>query len=114
MDVHLSKFFKVTAILGGLFTFGLVAIILWVQSRTFPKHIDGQGITLRSGKKYDWSALTKATPVTVVNSRGQRVAGKLMLEFGKKKVNIVPPSYKEGYEVINYINSLLGADLQSG
>lgn len=114
MDVHLSKFFKVTAVLGGIFTFGLVAVILWVQSRTFPKHIDGQGLTLRSGKTYKWNELTKATPVTVVNSRGQRVAGKLMLEFGKKKVNIVPASYKEGYEVINYINSILGTELQSG
>ena len=114
MDVHLSGFFKTTAIVGGIFTFGLVAIILWVQSRTFPKHIDSEGVTLRSAKRYTWKELTKATPVTVVDARGRRMAGKLVLEFGKKKVNIVPASYKEGYEVINYINSILGIELQSG
>jgi len=114
MDVHLSGFFKTTMILGGFFTFGLVAVILYVQSRTFPKHIDGEGVTLRSGKKYSWSGLTKATPVTVVDSRGRRMAGKLILEFGKKKVNIVPPSYKEGHQVIQYINTILGTEMQSG
>jgi len=114
MNVHLSKFFLITAIVGGFFTFGLVALILFVQSRTFPKSIDGEGITLRSGKRYSWHMLTKATPVTIVDSRGRRMAGKLILEFGKKKVNIVPASYKEGYAVIDYINSLLGTNMQSG
>ena len=114
MDVHLSKFFKITMIVGGIFTFGLVAVVLWIQARTFPKRIDSEGITLRSGKRYTWVQLTKATPVTVVDQLGRRVAGKLLLDFGGKKVDIVPGSYAEGHAVIEYINSILGLDLQSG
>ena len=119
MQVKLSKFFKTTAILGGIFSFGVVPLILWFQSRTFPKHIDTTGIKLRNGKHYLWAQLKKATPHTILNSRGQRMGGKLVLEFdidGKKlkKVDVVPASYKQGHGVIDHINALLGTDFISG
>lgn len=119
MNVGLSRFYLLTFVLGGFCTCGLVPLILWFQARSFPRYIDVQGVRLRNGKFYPWSQLKKATPVTVIEQRGRRVAGKLLLEFDLdnhklKKVNIVPASYQEGYAVIDYINSILGTELKSG
>lgn len=114
MDVHVNGFYKIVIVLAGIFTLGLGAVLMWLQLRSWPKHIDASGITLRNGKKFMWTELTDTRAVTVVGRYGVRITGRLELVFGKKKVRIVPQSLKEGQGVIKYINEILGTQLQTG
>ena len=114
MDIHPKKGYWIFMIIGGLFSFGVITIVLWFGSRKWPKRIDTQGITLRNGKTYLWSQLSSVHPVTVVNSRGNRVTGRLDLAFGKDRVSIVPQSIQEGYRAITYIGEVTGIDVASG
>lgn len=114
IEVHLGRNVRVLLILLVPLTLGIGTIAVWLSMLSWPKLVDGEGITTRQGKRYTWSGLTNVKPVTVVNRYGQRVSGRLDLLFGKSRVQVVPHSLREGPEVMSLISRTLGVNVESG
>ena len=114
LDVHLSRSYKSLLWLVGVFTLGIGALAMWLAARSWPRVIDQEGITLRSGRRLKWSELSEVRRVRAVDSYGRRVTGSLELIFGKAKAKIVPQSLAEGREVLAYLSRLLGEEIAPG
>jgi len=113
IDVELGPNFKFVLVLVGVCTCGVGALVLWLTTRNWPRRLDDQGITLRSGKQVAWADLSAQQRVTAVDSLGRRVSGRLDLMFGKTKVAIVPQSLVQGPQVMAYLEAVLG-DARTG
>ncbi len=114
MEIHLSKSYKFILWLVGICTLGVGALLMWLSTRTWPGVIDQEGITLRNGKRVEWKQLSDVQRVTVVDSLGRRVTGRLELVFGKTKVKIVPQSLAEGQAALDYVSQILGGEVAPG
>ncbi len=114
LEVHLSRSYKFTLWLVGIFTLGVGALGMWLSARSWPRVLDPEGITLRSGARVAWNQLTDVRRVTVVDELGRKVTGRLELVFGETKVKIVPQSLAEGQAVLDYLGQLLGEEVAPG
>jgi len=114
LEVHLSRSYKFTLWLVGIFTLGIGALGMWLSARSWPKVLDQQGMTLRNGKRVEWNQLSDVKRVTVVNELGRRVTGRLELTFGKTKTKIVPQSLAEGQAALDYISQIVGEEVTPG
>ena len=114
LSIHVRTSYKVLMIVFFLFTAGVGTLILWLSALKWPKLVDTEGMTLRSGKRLLWKDLTRMQPVTVVNQYGARISGRLDLYFGKKVARIVPHSLKEGGALMNYLSKLFGKEVTAG
>ncbi len=114
LRTHLRTSYIVMMLLMIPFTFGIATLFMWITSRKWPKLIDSEGMTLRSGKRLLWTELTKIQPVTVVNRAGVRITGRLDLYFDKFVVPIVTHSLKEGDTVLEFTSKILKVPLASG
>lgn len=112
--VHYSGSYKVILWLVGFFTLGIGPLAMWLSTRSWPKELDGEGMTLRNGRRVRWDELTDIRRVTVVNNMGRRITGRLDLIFGKTKVQIVPQSLEEGPAIMSYLSGVVGQELASG
>ncbi len=107
MDVELSGFYKSVIIFVAIFTLGIGGIAMWLQLRTWPKHIDSKGITLRNGRYLSWEEFTNKKDVAVVNQRGNQIASRVELYFGKTVVRIVVPSLKNGNAIVQFVDDIV-------
>jgi len=115
LEVSLSGSYKFVMCLVGLCTFGLGAVVMWLSARSWPRVLDAEGITLRSGRRMAWDDLTDVRKVTVVDpNRGRRVTGRLDLVFGRKKARVVPQSLRQGPEVMAFLTDALGQQVSTG
>jgi hypothetical protein len=108
IEVHLSDPYKSLMWLLAFTSLGIGTLALWLTARSWPRVVDDEGMTLRSGKRVRWSEMTDTRLFTVVDDRGRRVTGRLELYFGKTKVKVVPHSIAEGPEVMAYIDRMAG------
>lgn len=106
IDVHLSSAYKSLMRLLAFTSLGVGTLALWLSARSWPRVVDGEGITVRNGRRVLWSDLTDLQVVTVADERGRRVTGRVDLLFGKTKVKIVPHSLAEGQEVMDFIRRM--------
>ena len=114
IEVHLSGAYKSLMWLLAFTSLGVGTLALWLSARSWPKVVDGEGITVRNGKRVRWSDLSDSRLVTVVDDRGRRVTGRLELIFGKTKVKVVPHSLAEGQEVMDFLRRVAGGPLATG
>ena len=111
LDLHLKPSFIAMMVILGCMSFGFVPLVIWLMAaRHYPKALDSDGITLRTGEKLLWRDLTEKKRMIVENGRSRYVAG-VGLKFGKKNVQIAPAWLAEGPQVLPYVSRVLGEDL---
>lgn len=111
LDLHLTTMFKVLLVLLGFASCGLTPLVMWLVSvRHYPKAFDAEGLTLRSGQKLPWKAVTGVKRLLVQHGSTQSVAG-VGLTFGSTQVKIAPRVLAEGNQVLPYLSRVLGQDL---
>jgi len=113
MTIDLGPGFKMALWLLGLFTCGVGALALWLTARSWPRTMDDDGITLRSGKRVLWRDCTRVVQVTAMGD-GTRISGRAELEFGKVKVPLVPQSVLQGQAMLDFASRRVGTLVQSG
>ncbi len=96
--VAISTLFKVTAVVGGLMTCGLVGVMLWVVSRHMPKTMDGHGLKLRNGRSYAWKDLTLRERVT----HDGQVMGVDLLTPDDRGIRLAGGAFQDGEAVVQY------------
>lgn len=115
LNINISGTYKTIMWVSGICTCGVGAYFMWLSSRSWPKVIDEEGMTLQNGKRVLWKEMTDRRSVTVVDSyTGRRITGRLELIFGKTTVRIVPQSIVEGSAAIDFITEIIGEEVESG
>lgn len=99
IDVKLTSFFWTTFGCGGLMTCGLVAVILWVQARRFPRRMDAAGVETRAGKRYPWAGLEVTR---WVNARTGAVLGYDLVAPDAGRIKLAAASLQGGWDTVNY------------
>ena len=101
---------KISIVVGGIFTFGMWPLIVWLTQRGHsPKVLDREGLTLRNGKRLLWRDLTGIVRTTI--SGGFIVVKPLDLMFGKRVVRIIPRTIANRDEVFAFLSQVLGQRL---
>jgi hypothetical protein len=100
LTVRISTIFKVTAVIGGIMTCGLVGVMLWVVSRSMPKTMDGLGIRLRNRKRYAWADLTLRK--RVASHDETLVMGYDLLTEDGRAVRLAEGAFRDGEAVVQY------------
>jgi len=100
LTVKISTIFKVTAVIGGLMTCGLVGVMLWVVSRNMPKTMDGLGVRLRNRKRYAWADLTLRK--RVASHDETLVMGYDLLTEDGRGIRLAAGAFQEGEAVLEY------------
>lgn len=98
LDVEVSPLFWVTLGAGGLMTCGLVAVAMFILSRRFPRRLDGDGITLRDGRRFVWRDLRLRERVLPDG----RVMGHDLLAGDGTAIRLAPGGLVEGRAVTAY------------
>ncbi|MEQ9321410.1 MAG: hypothetical protein RIF41_19760 [Polyangiaceae bacterium] len=95
-EVELAPTFWVVAIIGGVFTFGLLVPFLWWYAQRYPKVIDPEGVTLRDGRRFSWTELESVNRVSVRQSGIQTVTDALHLQFPGLLIGYNPALFVNG------------------
>jgi hypothetical protein len=64
LHVALSGSFYALALVGALFTLGVVLPFVWWISLNYPRSIDADGITTRGGARHRWDTLERTVRMT--------------------------------------------------
>ncbi|MEI8258372.1 MAG: hypothetical protein WCJ30_22070, partial [Deltaproteobacteria bacterium] len=88
MDVRLAASSWVMLVFVGVFTFGVGALGLLLTWRRFPRRMDADGLTLRSGRSFRWSELTLRRRVAA--HRPSLVLGYDLLAGDGAEIRIAP------------------------
>jgi len=114
MHVGLGGLYVFRLIVLGLVSCGLISLLDYmIRARRFPKLVDPEGMTLRSGVRVSWRELTQVTRVRYTRY-GFRVAGALELSFGRTTALIRPMYVANADGVIAYISQVTGRSLSTG
>ena len=89
-------------VVGGLFSFGLVPLILILSLKTQPTRMGPAGMTLKNGTQIPWSSLTKVVHVRVHGQTGV-VAERFDLSHPKGVTKVVLNRIYNRDAVFNYI-----------
>lgn len=108
IEVRIKPTYIIVSLLLALFTFGIGGLVMWLMTITWPRSLDQEGITLRSGKRVLWKNATRAQPTRVV-FLGMRVNGGLILHFGNDMVSVVPASITPADQVVELVARKTGA-----
>lgn len=95
-EVKLNAVFWIVAAIGAFFTFGLLAPFLWWYSRRYPRFIDPSGVTLRSGRRFEWTELESVNRVSVTSSGIPTVNDALHLKFPGLLIGYNPALFQDG------------------
>lgn len=114
LTIEINPAFRMLLWILGIFTLGVGALGMWLQTRSWPRVMDDDGITLRNGTRVRWSECTKIVRVTAVTEHGGRISGRADLLFGKTRVRLVPQSLVQGQAVLDYASAHLGQAVISG
>jgi hypothetical protein len=95
---------------------GLGLIIHFCNNRTFPKVLDDEGITTRSGKKYLWSNLVdwERHRLVLNSSFGPRITGNVTLIFTGGEVRIGSFPIANLNEVQAFLSRKFSQDVRPG
>lgn len=110
IQVEIAGSYKMVQWIVGLCTFGIGALAMHLSAQPWPKELDEDGITTRSGKRYKWDDIEKATAITVVDQLGRRVTGRLDLKAGKDTIKVVTQSIVPADRVLDMVQRKLGND----
>jgi hypothetical protein len=111
LELHLKGGFIAIMVILGFMSCGLTPLVMWLVSvKDYPKALDAEGVTLRSGQKLPWSQLTEKKKLVLRRGSQKTVTG-LGLVFGKKRVNIAPRALVEGDRVLPFLSRILREDL---
>lgn len=108
IQVEIAGSYTMVQWIVGLCTFGIGALAMHLSAQPWPKEMDEEGITTRSGKRYKWDDIEKATSVTVVDEKGRRLTGRLDLKAGKDTIKIVTQSIIPADRVLAMVQRKLG------
>lgn len=110
LELHFNRRFKIMMVLLGLVSFGFLPLLLWfAAARHYPRALDAEGVTLRSGERLPWRDLT-GRHTTVARLGGGRSAVTVVdLRFGRRTAKISVPMLAEGAQAVAYLDRLLGA-----
>ena len=115
VKVKLSAGFWILLFCISLITFGAFALVFILAALTWPKVLDDEGLTLRTGKRYLWANIYNVRAVTVRHTSGIKLTGRVELEFyinkKFKKVRIVPFSTGNMDEVLDFLSVRLGSHI---
>jgi len=95
---------------------GLGLIIHFTNNRVFPKIIDDEGITTRSGKRHLWKGLMDWERQRLVagGTYGPRITGNITLFFETGKVRIGSFPIENLNEVLTFVSQKLTAEISTG
>ncbi len=114
IEVELAPGYKMLMLILALVTCGVGWVALWATARSWPKVVDGEGITTRGGKRVFWTELDAQQRVSAVDHLGRRISGRLDLVFGKTRVAIVPQSIVPAQQVMDVLSQVLGGQARTG
>lgn len=115
LNIEIHSGFKTIMWIVGVFTCGVGAVGLWWQTRSWPRVMDADGITLRNGTRVRWADCTRVIQVTAVDGQGGgRMSGRADLEFGRVRVRLVPQSVVQGEAMLEFASERLGQRVISG
>jgi hypothetical protein len=110
LDLHLKGSFIVILVLLGCVSCGITPLIMWLATvKNYPKGLDGEGVTLRSGARVPWSSLTGKKKMILRRGGRKSVIG-VVLTFGSTKVNIAPRVLAEETQVLPFLSRVLRED----
>jgi hypothetical protein len=95
-EVKLNVVFWIVAAIGGVCTFGFLVPFLWWYSRRYPRFIDPLGVTLRSGRRFEWTELESVNRVSVSSSGIPTVSDALHLKFPRLLIGYNPALFQDG------------------
>lgn len=111
IKVELSGSFKMVLWIVGFCMLGIGALFMYMTTLTWPREMDEDGMTLRSGKRIPWGEITGSTAVTVVDAQtGRRMTGRLDLTAKGQKIKIVTQSIVPADQVMEMIRRKLGSE----
>ncbi len=94
LNVSLGTGFFVLAVIGGIFTFGVALLAVWMISLNYPARLEPDGLLTRGGKRHAWKDLEHTL---------QLQKGALRLVFAGGSVNVVPRFLAAPGEVLDYL-----------
>lgn len=111
LELHLSGGYTAMLVALGLISCGFVPLCMWAMAiKDYPKALDAEGVTLKSGRKLPWRELTEKRRSILRTSGGKKFVTGVMLRFGDTRVAIAPRALKEGRQVLPYLSRVLGED----
>ena len=116
VTVRLSAgYFIGIALLSIMWGLGLI-LHFFVNSRVFPRVIDDEGITTRSGRRHLWQNLQdwERTRLVVGGAGGPRITGNVTFYFSTGKVLIGSFSIDNLPEVLQFLTKKLGIAVTPG
>ena len=91
---------------------GLTPLVIWLLSvKHYPRSLDPEGVTLKSGQRLPWKDLTQKRRLVVQTRSGRKTVTGVGLVFGKTQVKIAPRVLVDGARVLPYLSRVLGEDL---
>ena len=116
MELKTSLGFKIRLAIVALFSLGLGLLSHLIRSRSWPRLIDREGITLRNGTRYAWSNLSRVGVLIVVDRRGMTLpfGGAWQLTFGEVTITLNPSTFRKGNEALELITALTGRSPKTG
>src|SRR5258706_15969830 len=115
IDVSFSGAYVGMMVVLGVLTLGLGVLLMFFQTRGWPRVLDREGLTLRNGRRYTWDQCTNTEGVRVnLGGTGARIAGRLDLYFGTEVVHVVPVSIDPSAQIIAFIGQAIGREVASG
>jgi hypothetical protein len=100
MEVEPSLLFWTSMLIGGFLSFGLLAVVMLVGLRSMPQEMDGQGLTLRDGRRYRWDGV-EARIRNAANAPNELLGCDLLTQDGKT-IRLTLGGVKDGERVLQY------------
>jgi hypothetical protein len=101
MEVKIKPLSGCMVITLGFLTLGLFPLFNWINTRSWPKRVDDQGLVTRNGTRIAWDQFTRFRKV-ITYMRGAQVEY-YELKYPKGKVVVVAYRLEKGDQVLDYI-----------
>ncbi len=112
IEVRTNRGFKLLMLGLGLISLGFLPLLMWwMSTRKYPRRIDTDGVTLRSGERLNWANLTGVHRTLVKVPGGGRYVAVIDLRFGKRLAKVALATLADRSRVLAFINHVLRRDL---
>jgi hypothetical protein len=112
MEVKIIPLNGCMNVLLAVLTLGVFPLGYYIQTRSWPKWVDEQGLVTRGGKRIAWNEFTKMTRVLTRVTRGSSsTVERFDLFSSKGKVSIVVYRLVDGQAVFDFITQHLPPQL---
>ena len=106
IKARLVKSWNLRLVVVGLLSGGLLALVMYLKSRRFPRTLDSEGVTLRNGRRLAWADLEMVKPVYVRSIGSPGILSHLVLRFGADDAGVYPRLLENGGEVLALIRGI--------